>query len=51
MEALMHALQKMWPHFVLISSTSGPMQMGQLNVGSFGGTGGIGTAALLPLSL
>lgn len=30
----------MWPHFVVISSTNGPMQIGQLNVGSGGGGGG-----------
>lgn len=35
-EALMQPLQKIWPHFVDISSTSGPMHTGQLNVGSFG---------------
>lgn len=42
MAALMHCLQKMWPHFVLVSSTNGPMQTGQLNTGSFGGGGGGG---------
>ena len=39
MADLMHALQKMWPHLVDISSTNGPMQTGQLKVGSFGGGG------------
>lgn len=52
----MHGLQKMWPHFVVISSTNGPMQTGQLNVGSGGGGGGGGTmlvctGKLLPFSI
>lgn len=36
MAALMHALQKIWPHFVVVPSTSGPRQIGQLKVGPFG---------------
>lgn len=49
MEALIHALQKIWPHLVDISSTNGPMQTGQLNVGSFGGGGGGATATNVTL--
>lgn len=36
-DALIHFLQNMWPHFVDISSTYGPMQTGQVKVGSTGG--------------
>lgn len=38
--ALMQALQKIWPHLVDISSTKGPIHIGQLKTGSFGGSGG-----------
>lgn len=37
MAVLMHALQNMCPHFVEVGSTSGPIHIGQLKVGSFGG--------------
>lgn len=52
--AMMHALQNMWPHLVVTSSTNGPIQTGQLKVGSFGGGGGGGggggaTYCALPL--
>lgn len=41
----MHPLQKMWPHFVVISSSNVPIQTGQLKVASFTGAGGAGGAA------
>lgn len=46
----MHFLQKMWPHFVDISSANGAMQMGQVKVGSFGGGGGGGSGGCVARS-
>lgn len=40
---VIQALQNMWPHFVDISSTTGPIQIGHVSVGSFGGKGGFVT--------
>lgn len=37
--ALMHFLQKIWPHFVDISSVKGAIHIGQLKTGSIGGSG------------
>lgn len=46
-DALIHFLQNMWPHFVDISSTYGPKQTGQVKVGCTGGGRGKGWAIFI----